>query len=81
MSAATIDRLLGAVREQASGGRKKKATRVTRVGKLVPVRTFGGLGISWTRLLGDRSGSALRDKSRRQLCTFAGTDGHRVGMD
>jgi len=44
MSAATIDRLLRTVREQASGGRKKKAARVTRVGKLVPVRTFGDWG-------------------------------------
>jgi hypothetical protein len=44
MSAATIDRLLRAVREQASGGRKRKSTRVTRVGKLVPVRTFGDWG-------------------------------------
>jgi hypothetical protein len=44
MSAATIDRLLRVVRQQASGGRKKKAARVTRVGKLVPVRTFGDWG-------------------------------------
>ena len=44
MSAATIDRMLRAVREQASGGRKKKAARITRVGKLVPVRTFGDWG-------------------------------------
>ena len=44
MSAATIDRLLREVREQASGSRKKKSTRVTRVGKLVPVRTFGDWG-------------------------------------
>jgi hypothetical protein len=44
MSAATIDRMLRAVREQASGGRKKKAARITRVGKLVPVRTFGHWG-------------------------------------
>ena len=44
MSAATIDRLLRTVREQASGGRKKKAARVNRVGKLVPVRTFGDWG-------------------------------------
>ena len=40
ISAATIDRLLRPVRENASGGRKKKAARLSRVRKLVPVRTF-----------------------------------------
>src|ERR1022692_4495043 len=40
ISAATIDRLLRPVREMASGGRKKKAARLSRVRKLVPVRTF-----------------------------------------
>ena len=47
ISAATIDRLLRPVREMASGGRKKKAARLSRVRKLVPVRTFadwGGIG-------------------------------------
>src|SRR5664279_6578043 len=40
ISAATIDRLLRPVREKASGGRKSKAARLSRVRKLVPVRTF-----------------------------------------
>src|ERR1035437_5309665 len=40
ISAATIDRLLCPVREMASGGRKKKAARLNKVRKLVPVRTF-----------------------------------------
>lgn len=40
MSAATIDRQLRAVREQACGGRKKRAAAVNRIRKLVPVRTF-----------------------------------------
>jgi hypothetical protein len=40
ISAATIDRLLRPVREMASGGRKKKAARLSRVRKLVPVRSF-----------------------------------------
>jgi hypothetical protein len=40
ISAATIDRLLRPVREMASGGRKKKAARLSRVRKLVPVRIF-----------------------------------------
>jgi len=44
MSAATIDRQLRAVREQASGGRKKKASRATRIGKMVPIRTFADWG-------------------------------------
>ena len=47
VSPATIDRLLQPVREKASGGRKKQASRPTRVKKLVPVRTFadwGGVG-------------------------------------
>src|SRR5664280_2150214 len=39
MSAATIDRQLGSVREHAYGGRKKKTT-LNRIRKLVPVRTF-----------------------------------------
>ena len=40
ISAATIDRLLRSVRERASGGRKKNSSRLNRVRKLVPVRTF-----------------------------------------
>jgi hypothetical protein len=40
MSAATIDRQLRAVREKASGGRKRGTARKNRVRKLVPVRTF-----------------------------------------
>jgi len=44
MSAATIDRQLRAIREQASGGRKKRTARFNRVGKMVPVRTFADWG-------------------------------------
>jgi hypothetical protein len=40
ISAATIDRLLRPVREKASGGRKRKGARLSRVRKMVPVRTF-----------------------------------------
>jgi len=40
MSAATIDRQLRAVREQACGGRKRKTAGINRIRKLVPVRTF-----------------------------------------
>jgi hypothetical protein len=40
VSAATIDRLLRPVREKASGGRKRNSSRLNRVRKLVPVRTF-----------------------------------------
>jgi hypothetical protein len=47
ISAATIDRMLRPVREKASGGRKKKSVQLSRVRKMVPVRTFadwGGVG-------------------------------------
>ena len=40
MSAATMDRHLRSIREQAYGGRKKKCAALNRVRKLVPVRTF-----------------------------------------
>jgi len=40
ISAATIDRLLRSVRERASGRRKKNSSRLNRVRKLVPIRTF-----------------------------------------
>ena len=40
MSAATMDRHLRSIREQAYGGRKKKCAVLNRVRKLVPVRTF-----------------------------------------
>jgi hypothetical protein len=40
ISAATIDRLLRPVKERASGGRKKKSSRLNRIRKLVAVRTF-----------------------------------------
>jgi hypothetical protein len=43
MSAATIDRLLCAVREHAYGGRKKKVA-LNRIRKMVPVRTFADWG-------------------------------------
>jgi hypothetical protein len=43
MSAATIDRLLCAVREHAYGGRKKKVA-LNRVRKMVPVCTFADWG-------------------------------------
>jgi hypothetical protein len=43
MSAATIDRQLCSVREQAYGGRKKR-TALNRVRKMVPVRTFADWG-------------------------------------
>ena len=43
MSAATIDRQLGSVREAAYGGRKKR-TALNRIRKLVAVRTFA----DWT---------------------------------
>lgn len=43
MSASTIDRLLGPVREHAYGGRKKR-TALNRIRKLVAVRTFA----DWT---------------------------------
>ena len=43
MSASTIDRQLGSVRERAYGGRKKR-TALNRIRKLVPVRTFA----DWT---------------------------------
>jgi hypothetical protein len=38
ISPATIDRLLRPVRERASGGRKKKSSRLNRIRKLVAVR-------------------------------------------
>jgi hypothetical protein len=40
ISAAAIDRLLRPVREKASGGRKRKSSRLSRVRKMVPVRSF-----------------------------------------
>ncbi len=40
MSAATMDRHLRSIREQAYGGRKKKYAALNRIRKLVPVRTF-----------------------------------------
>jgi hypothetical protein len=40
MSAATMDRHLCSIREQAYGGRKKKRAALNRVRELVPVRTF-----------------------------------------
>lgn len=43
MSAATIDRQLCSVKEQAYGGRKKR-TALNRVRKMVPVRTFADWG-------------------------------------
>jgi hypothetical protein len=43
MSAATIDRQLCSVREQAYGGRRKR-TALNRVRKMVPVRTFADWG-------------------------------------
>jgi hypothetical protein len=81
MSAATIDRLLRTVREHAfwrpqEEGRSGYPRR--QVGSGSHVR---GLGRSWTRLPGDRSGRALRDQTSRQLCAFSGLDGHSVGMD
>jgi hypothetical protein len=44
MSAATIDRRLRSIREQAYGGRKKKRAALNRIRKLVPVRTFADWG-------------------------------------
>jgi hypothetical protein len=44
MSAATIDRHLRSIREQANGGRRKKRAALNRVRKLVPVRTFADWG-------------------------------------
>jgi hypothetical protein len=44
LSAATIDRRLRAVREKATGGRKKRKGALNRVRKLVAVRTFGDWG-------------------------------------
>jgi hypothetical protein len=43
MSAATIDRQLGPVRERAYAGRKKR-TALNRIRKMVPVRTFADWG-------------------------------------
>ena len=40
MSAATIDRLLRPVREKAFGGRKRNGARLSRVRKMVAIRTF-----------------------------------------
>ena len=44
MSAATMDRHLRSIREQAYGGRKKRGVALNRVRKLVPVRTFADWG-------------------------------------
>jgi hypothetical protein len=44
MSAATMDRHLRSIREQAYGGRMKKRAALNRVRKLVPVRTFADWG-------------------------------------
>src|ERR1035437_6743450 len=44
MSAATIDRQLRAVREKAFGGRKQSVAGMSRVRKMVPVRTFADWG-------------------------------------
>jgi hypothetical protein len=44
MSAATMDRRLRSIREQAYGGRKKKPAALNRVRKMVPVRTFADWG-------------------------------------
>jgi hypothetical protein len=44
MSAATMDRRLRSIREQAYGGRKKKPVTLSRIRKLVAVRTFADWG-------------------------------------
>jgi hypothetical protein len=42
--AATMDRRLRSIREQAYGGRKKKPAALNRVRRMVPVRTFADWG-------------------------------------
>ena len=44
MSASTIDRRLRSIREHAYGGRRKKRAALSRVRKLMPVRTFADWG-------------------------------------
>ena len=81
MSAATIDRSLRAVREQAGGRRRRRTAAPSSIRRRIPVRTFSDWDDPPPGFVEADLGCALRPGGERELRSDAYCHRHRHGMD